>query len=188
MGCSNSLNSAKVNEHTEPVPNKKEQNNSVKDLNKMKQKDEDIHNIDLTNVDEQKNEDNNISFTCVYDIKDYNYTQIINNQFEDYLNEEIESKIKIINNNKKEKNFKKKKFNKLGRNAVNFLIEGEIYDTSFMFNDCISLVEIKFISIDFGKVKDTIKMFHGCRELELLDLSHFDTSNVINMAAMFDEC
>ena len=103
MGCSNSKNSVKVDEHTEHPPNKKGQNNSVKDLNKMEQKDEDIHNIDLTNVDEQKMANNNISFTCVYDIKDYNYIQIINNQFEDYLNEEIKYKIKIINNNKKEK-------------------------------------------------------------------------------------
>ena len=39
---------------------------------------------------------------CTYDIKDLNETQIINNRYEDIINEDIESKIKILNMNKKE--------------------------------------------------------------------------------------
>jgi len=44
-----------------------------------------------------------ISFTCIYDVKDYNEIQILNNRFDDYINEEIESKIRIINGKEKEK-------------------------------------------------------------------------------------
>ena len=40
----------------------------------------------------------NISYIkCIYDIKDYNETQIINFRGETTINEEIESKIKIWN-------------------------------------------------------------------------------------------
>ena len=31
-------------------------------------------------------------------------------------------------------------------------------------------------------------MFQQCNELEYLDLSNFDTANVINMSFMFNEC
>ena len=41
--------------------------------------------------------------TCIYEIKDNNYTQIINNKSRLYANEEIEKKIKILNGDKKEK-------------------------------------------------------------------------------------
>ena len=47
---------------------------------------------------------------CIYDIKDINTeTQIINNKGEVFINEEIESKIKILNGNQREKlTFRKK--------------------------------------------------------------------------------
>ena len=32
------------------------------------------------------------------------------------------------------------------------------------------------------------EMFHNCEELEILDLSNFDTTNVINMDSMFKGC
>jgi len=69
---------------------------------------------------ESKNVANNISFKCIYDIKDHNYTQIINNQYLDYINEEIESKIKILINNKKENIVFQKKFDKLGITEIKF--------------------------------------------------------------------
>ena len=54
-----------------------------------------------------------ISFKCIYNIKDNEETQIINNGFEDYINNEIESKIKILNDNQKEKLVFKKNLIKL---------------------------------------------------------------------------
>ena len=49
---------------------------------------------------------------CIYDIKDYNETQIINDRGRKYINEEIGAKIKIWNNGIKERLvFKKNSIN-----------------------------------------------------------------------------
>ena len=55
---------------------------------------------------------------CTYEIKDLNETQIINNRIENMINKDIESKIKILNMNKKENLIFRKRFNKLGINVV----------------------------------------------------------------------
>ena len=82
---------------------------------------------------------------CVYEIKDNNYIQIINNTNEkDDVNKEIESKIKILNNDKIEKLIFKKKFNKAGINKINFIIEEKLTNMSYMFQNCSSLKEISF--------------------------------------------
>ena len=52
---------------------------------------------------------NKVSFRCTYDVKDFNEVQIINDRNKSFINEEIKSKIKIINNNKKEELILKKK-------------------------------------------------------------------------------
>ena len=85
------------------------------------------------------NEKNKISFRCIYDVKDENEKQIINDRYEDIINEEIQSKIKILNNNKKEELIFKKKFNKLRYNTIDFIIEGQLKNMSLMFLDCTSL-------------------------------------------------
>ena len=54
-----------------------------------------------------------ISFRCTYLIKDNNEIQIINNRGKVEINEEIESKIKILNDNKKEDLIFKKQFNSI---------------------------------------------------------------------------
>ena len=65
-------------------------------------------NKSITNSNE-----NDISFMCIYDIKDYNETCIINNKFKDIINEDIKQKIKILNGNKKESIVFKKNLIKL---------------------------------------------------------------------------
>ena len=140
------------------------------------------------NNKKSKNSVNQISFKCLYEIKDYNYTQIINNQFEHFINNDIEPKIKILNNNKKESLIFQKRFEKLGLNEIDFIIEEKLNNMCFMFNNCTSLKQIKFISIDTSQVTDMSRMFFGCNELELIDISSFDTSNVTNMEAMFAAC
>ena len=60
---------------------------------------------------------------------------------------------------------------------------------SFMFANCHKLKEIKGISkFITNKVIDMGGMFQECKELEYLDLSNFDTSNVTNMSFMFANC
>ena len=67
---------------------------------------------------------NQISYIkCIYEISDYNYNQIINNTDGSEINKEIKSKIKILNNGKKEKIIFKKKFDKTGMKIIYFIIE-----------------------------------------------------------------
>ena len=112
----------------------------------------------------------------------------INNRDEFKVNEELESKIKILNGDKKEKLIFKKQFSKLGLNTIIFIIEEKLNNTSFMFNNCSSLKEINFISIETDQITNMNSMFQLCNELEYLDLSNFITSNVTDMEYMFNEC
>ena len=58
-----------------------------------------------------------------------------------------------------------------------------------MFENCSNLKEIRGINrFITKKVEDMHLMFHKCSELESLDLSNFDTSNVTRMDYMFSEC
>ena len=63
--------------------------------------------------------ENNISFMCIYEVKDFNETIIINTA----MNQEIFWKIKILNGDRKENLVFKKRFNKIGINVINFIIE-----------------------------------------------------------------
>ena len=110
-----------------------QQNDKIKSIkeenlfetNKQIIKIKDNNNKDLTKINNKKSKNsvNQISFKCLYEIKDYNYPQIINNQFEDFINIDIEPKIKILNNNKKESLIFQKRFEKLGLNEIDFIIE-----------------------------------------------------------------
>ena len=124
---------------------------------------------------------------CTYDIKDFNETQIINDRYSYEINYDIEPKIKIWNNNQRERIIFKKKFDKLGLNTIYFIIEEKLFDMSFMFFNCVSLKQVKFINPKTEEVTNMDSMFNTCSELEYLDLSNFNTSNVTNMEFMFNE-
>ena len=52
---------------------------------------------------------NKVSFRCIYDIKNYDEIQIINDRINsENINQQINSKIKIMNNNKKKNYYLKK--------------------------------------------------------------------------------
>ena len=129
------------------------------------------------------NGNNQVSFRCFYDIKNINEEMQIINDTDNYnnINNEIKSKIKILNGNKKEEIILLKKFNKIGINTIDFIIEGKLTNMSNIFSYCKSLIKIEFISIDISNVNNMSKMFYFCESLEYLDLSNFDTSNVRNM-------
>ena len=64
-----------------------------------------------------------------------------------------------------------------------------VNDMSFIFSECIKLKEIKGINnFVTKKVINMCSMFRFCYELDYLDLSNFDTSNVKDMKLMFFEC
>ena len=146
--------------------------------------------IDFIQDEQDKNSEQNIQMLikCIYEVKDNNEIQIINNQNGDYKNEEIEQKIKILNGNEKEQLTFKKKFNNLGKNIIIFICEKKLKNMDVIFNQCSSLKQIEFINFDTSRVKSMNGMFFGCKELEYVDLSCFDTSNVTDMKFMFHEC
>ena len=122
---------------------------------------------------------------CIYDIKDSNETQIINDRGKTYINEEIGRKIKILNGNRKENLIFKKRFNKLGINTINFIIEEKLNDMSYMFNKCSSLKRINFFSVETVQVTKMRALFQFCSELEYLDLTSFNISNVNDLEGIF---
>lgn len=66
---------------------------------------------------------------------------------------------------------------------------GNVVDMSFMFEDCQSLKTISFPAVlNTPKVTDFFGMFSGCRSLEGLDASGFDTSAAKSLGSMFSGC
>ena len=57
-----------------------------------------------------------------------------------------------------------------------------------MFNGCSSLSRIDLSTFNTGNVLDMGCMFYGCSSLSTLDLSKFNTSNVNDMEDMFSGC
>lgn len=66
---------------------------------------------------------------------------------------------------------------------------GNVVDMSFMFEDCQSLKTISFPAVlDTPRVTNFSSMFSGCRSLEGLDVSGFDTSAAKSLGSMFYGC
>ena len=132
-----------------------------------------------------------------------------------YLNEkEIKENIEIKINGKIIEFTYYYKFNKEGKNIIEYSFKNILTKTCFMFYDCISLINLDFskfntqnvinmsymfyncyslISLDLSKfntqkVNDMSYMFYQCKSLKSLDLSNFNTQVVINMSNMFDNC
>ena len=123
-----------------------------------------------------------------YEIKNNDLVQIINNRGEKYINDEIESKIKILNDDNIEPLIFQKKFVETGINVVYFIIEEKINNMNYLFNKCNSLKKAEFFSFETIQATKTAGMFQLCKELEYLAITEFNTSNVINMANMFYAC
>lgn len=62
------------------------------------------------------------------------------------------------------------------------------YGMSYMFNDCKALLNLDVSKFNTSNVVDMKRMFAGCAKLTTLDLFSFDTSNVKSMYWMFRNC
>ena len=122
------------------------------------------------------------SFRCTYDIQDLNDDNIIE------FTEEIRSKVKILNGKKRKKITLKKIFDKIGLNTIDFIIEGQLTDMSFMLFCANKLKRVEFTNLDASNVTNFSKMFMQCRELEYIDVSVFNTINATEMEEMFNLC
>ena len=59
---------------------------------------------------------------------------------------------------------------------------------SFMFNDCVYLMELDVSGFDTSRVESMENMFANCQNLIELDMSGWDMSSVKNRDCMFDGC
>ena len=57
-----------------------------------------------------------------------------------------------------------------------------------MFNNCCNLVAINLSHFDTQEVINMQNMFDYCYKLIKIDLSSFNTQNVTNMSNMYEEC
>ena len=92
-----------------------------------------------------------------------------------------------INNNKNEFH---RYFIPVKEGKYNIKLEFNIflYDLSYMFSNCVNILDINFISINIKLIKNIKYMFYGCKRLLTFNLSSFDTSNVSDMSYMFYDC
>ena len=63
-----------------------------------------------------------------------------------------------------------------------------ITNTGWMFRNCSNLISLDLSGFDTSDVIAMDGMFDGCENLTTLDLSNFDTSNVTDMRDMFYGC
>ena len=61
-------------------------------------------------------------------------------------------------------------------------------DASWLFDGCENMVSIDVSRFDTSNVISMTGMFYGCSSLTSLDVSNFDTSNVTSMLWMFCDC
>ena len=66
--------------------------------------------------------------------------------------------------------------------------DGNVTDTTEMFHNCNELTSIDLSNFDTSNVVYMSGMFYYCFRITALDLSNFDTSNVTEMPVMFSNC
>jgi len=73
-------------------------------------------------------------------------------------------------------------------NNVELIFDDNINNTENMFKDCISITEINLSNFDTSNVISMDNMFEGCSSLTSIDLSNLKTSSVKRMIFMFSGC
>ena len=155
-----------------------------------------FNEIDLDNSKENQ-------IVCIYNKKDKetrikllhdfkndffsNYYKL-NKLYNEAKNNINENNIDIYINNKKIKFNYKYESNEIGRIKVKFKFNKLLTSTGWMFFGCKSLESVDLSSFNSNNVINMSFMFYHCDSLELIDLSSFNTSNVTNMIGMFSDC
>ena len=134
---------------------------------------------------EEKDKNKNIYFL---DNTDYIDEETKINHFHDNLPELNQSNVELFINN--EKNTFQKYFipNKEGLYSIKLIFKTCIKNCSYMFNECSNILSIDLSSFNTKNVLDMSYMFAYCYKLKTINLFNFDTKNVINMSHMFAYC
>ena len=156
---------------------------------------EEIYNYIEKEISNNKNE-----ITCIY----YKRNKDGINLLHDFKNDFFERGYKFTYNEGKKNineehikiyvNEQKIKFNylyeseEIGFIKIKFIFKKLLTSTAFMFCNCSSLISIDLSSFNTNNVINMNHMFYDCKFLESIDLSSFITNNVRNMEYMFCGC
>ena len=128
----------------------------------------------------------------IYFLDNSNGLCIVNGKHEehyhDIFQELNETNAELYINNIKYKYKKYFRPEKEGIYNIIIKLNTQIKDCTFIFSDCNNLINIDLSSFDTKNVMKMGGMFCGCNNLKSLDLSSFDTKNVTHMEGMFARC
>ena len=79
-------------------------------------------------------------------------------------------------------------FKKKGKYSIKYSFESYLTNTSCMFYKIKALKYLDLSKFNTKNVMYMESMFHGCSSLKKINLSNFNTKQVINMQEMFSEC
>ena len=149
----------------------------------------------IKEIDSNKNE-----IICIYDkieekmnlLHDYQKDFSSDKEFGNLYNEGKkninEENIEIYINNKKIKFKYIYESNEIGLINVKFKFNKLLTSIACMFSNCPSLKSIDLSSFNSSNVIDMSGMFSVCSSLKSIDLSSFNTNNVSNMHSIFAQC
>jgi surface protein len=148
-------------------------------------------------------DDNNISNYIIgeFEIEKDNQKIRIINSYEEFIREkkwedkeefhneeEIKDNCEIRINNKKIPFSYKHEFNKKGRYTIKYIFKNNITNVNTLFRDCKYLVNINLSNFNTQNVIYMGGMFEGCSSLTNINLSNINTKNVTDMHCMFSNC
>ncbi len=140
----------------------------------------------------KNNKDNNFIITK-YDIKKDDINKKIrimnyNHHKGDIHKNEIIESCEIFFNNKKIKFSFDYEFEKEGEYTFQFYFNKNLIDSSFLFNECETLIYADLSHFISKELIYTNSMFYKCSSLQYINFTNFNTEKVINMRSMFFDC
>ena len=134
---------------------------------------------------EEKDINKNIYFL---DNTDYIDEETKITHFHDNLTELNPSNVELYINNEKYQYQKYFIPKKEGIYSIKLIFKINIKNCSYMFNECNNLLNIDLSCFNTKNVLDMSYMFAYCYKLKSINLVNFDTKNVLDMSYMFAYC
>ena len=80
------------------------------------------------------------------------------------------------------------KFEKIGKYKIKYIFKNYLTKINYMFYNCSSLINLNLSNFNTQNVIDMREMFYKCYSLINLNLSNFNTQHVTDMFGMFCNC
>ena len=79
-------------------------------------------------------------------------------------------------------------FDTIGIHLIKIIFRKKLYDCSFLFNNCVNIVEVDLSNFDCSQVTSCESMFDNCQSLNKINLGKLDFGLSKNFKSMFKEC